>query len=74
MTDRNSGSCLNLLFGELQPSAGLLAGYVCRRLEKAPSIIWQQPCPLGCWPSPQTLYLQLAGPGKPCQAPWGKVI
>lgn len=48
------------------------AGYVC--LEKAPSIMGQQLCPPGCWASSQTLYLQLAEPGKPCQAPWERII
>lgn len=43
---------------------------MCSRLEKASSIIWQQPRPPGCWASPQPFYLQLAGPGKPCQACW----
>lgn len=43
------------------------------RLGKPPSIMWQQPCPPGCWASPQTLYLQMAGPDKPCQLPWRRV-
>lgn len=66
VTDRSSGSCLSLLLGGAAAQYraagwGEEAGDTCSRLEKAPSIRWQQPCPPGCWASPQTLYLQLAG-------------
>lgn len=77
VTDKSNRSSLSLLFGGV-PVQGCWLGrgsWLCmQQAGKGTQHHVAAAMSPGRWASPQTSYIQLAGLGKPCQAPWGRVI